>query len=360
MNKFEEFVKELKQENLLEDTIIDAKSNDESKESLAKDEKNDKEIRKSSKKVGREDFKEPAEEIKFKSGEGIESGSSEREADAEKQLGGTEKIVNNEIYDDNSEKKRAYKQKFIDIVSSLQMVDHALLVVQREQMRTRPKILDAVEVRQSLHRFVEAFEKLEVPEKTPEEKALVKEIELWNSALLEIDEKIPVKKFRLYCESTKPELNKTSLISMARFYRKAPFSDQTRCKFDLVTTRLFTKEIGNKKRKLILERDELIKHIKELYTNWAINSFHSEDEDPEIILAAFKFEDFISEVSDVKKFDEFINKGLFKRLKLFKRKIHEKCFAPLLVAASVESNVIIGNRYIELTQADEFMSKVLD
>lgn len=359
MNKFEEFVKELKQENLLEDTVIDSKSNNKSKESLAKDESN-KKIRISSKKVGRGDFEESVEEIKFKSGEGIESGSSEREAETEKQLGGTEGIIDNNIYDNNSEKKRAYKQKLIDMVSSLQMVDHALVSVQREQMRTRPKIFNAVKVKQSLHKFVEAFEKLEVPEKTPEETTLVKEIKLWNSALLEIDEKIPVKKFRLYCESTKPKLSKTSLTSMARFYRKAPFSDQTRCKFDLVATRLFTKEVENNKRKLILERDELIERIKEFYTNWAINSFHSEDEDPEIILAAFKFEDFISEVSDIKKFDEFIKKGLFKRLKLFKKKINEKFFTPLLVAASVESNVIIGNRYIELTHADEFMSKVLD
>ena len=71
-------------------------------------------------------------------------------------------------------------------------------------------------------------------------------------------------------------------------------------------------------------------------------------ENSEIVLAAFKFQDYISEAKKVEKFDELIKNGFFKRIKSFKKKQQENFFAPLLVAAAIESNVAIGNRYIEL------------
>ncbi|NNE99876.1 MAG: hypothetical protein HKN25_12715, partial [Pyrinomonadaceae bacterium] len=87
----------------------------------------------------------------------------------------------------------------------------------------------------------------------------------------------------------------------------------------------------------------------ELYADWSSTPLYEEDEEnSEIVLAAFKFQDYISEAKKVKKFDELIKNGFFKRIKSFKKKQQENFFAPLLVAAAIESNVAIGNRYIEL------------
>ena len=425
MNIFEEFVEELKQENLLEDTVTDSKSEqgDKSKDSLLKD-KNDEKAKKESSETkdendpadeaedgtksesedstvmsvededlvlvendassekldesgndneGNNDFEldidESADEDALETDE--EAGVFEKEdyvdVNEPKEETNKEPVVTKAIRDftksDPNKEKEAYRQRLVDNVSGLQMVDHILSGVQREQKRMRPEPFDSLPVKQALHKFFEAFYELDVPETTTEESELLKEIEIWHSALLDIDKKISVADLRRYCESTKPPLSAQASLSLVRFYRNSPFSEDVRAKFDLVATRLFTKEIEDGKREMVFERDELIEHVKELYADWASTPLYSEDEDDsEIVLAAFKFEDFIDEAAKVAKFDDLIKKGFFKRIKLFKKKTNENFFAPLLVAAAVESNVVIGNRYEDLIEEERLRadSKKID
>ena len=411
MNIFEEFVEELKQENLLEDTVIDteSESDDKSDDALLKDEKK---VSESS-----DDKVEDGEEVKSKDDSEelsvddddlvlVESEPNSEKVDENSEEGNgfeldldesDSEVIDGSVTEENKEKeeiadddlveksdseegdseesaveeeadtkqkkdepnneKDAYKQRLTDRVSSLQMVDHILSGVQREQMRTRPEVFDSLPVKQALHKFFEAFSGLELSETTPEESELLKEIEVWHSALLEVDKKVSVANLRRYCESTKPPLSSQASLSLARFYRNSPYTEEVRCKFDLVATRLFTKDIKGNKREMVFERDELIEHIKELYADWASVPLYSEDEDDsEIVLAAFKFEDFIAEAAKVEKFDDLIKKGFFKRIKLFKKKTNENFFAPLLVTAAVESNVVIGNRYVDLIEDERLLS----
>ncbi len=258
-----------------------------------------------------------------------------------------------EMLDPVDEEKEAYLQRVVESVKSLQHVEHIISGVEREQMRERPNSYDPFSVKQALHKFFEAFDEAEAGEKTPAEVELLKETEAWHSALLERDKKVSVAHLRRFCETTKPRLSSQGLVSMARFYRNSPFSEEVRAKFDLIVTRLFSKEIKGDKREVVFERDELIKHVKELYADWASVPLYEEDEEnSEIVLAAFKFQDYVAEANKVKDFDELIKKGFFKRLKSFKRKTEENFFAPLLIAAAVESNVAIGNRYVELISAE--------
>ncbi len=50
----------------------------------------------------------------------------------------------------------------------------------------------------------------------------------------------------------------------------------------------------------------------------------------------------------------------FKRLKIFKEKSSENFFSPLLVAAAIESNVAVGNRFVELLELERDKSDVTD
>ncbi len=63
---------------------------------------------------------------------------------------------------------------------------------------------------------------------------------------------------------------------------------------------------------------------------------------------AFKFEDFMTEADNAESFDELIRNDFFNRLRLFKESTGEQFFAPLVAATAIESNVRIGNRYVEL------------
>ena len=386
MNIFEEFVEELKQENLLEDTVCkskgDGKKQSESSEHEGKDDvtkENDSletESTDSADEGGDEDSVTPEdcegedladEEVSDSSDErGFELTLDKKEGEEQgfevanaqgfeiKELSESEGDEETEVED-----KDAHRQRLTDNVSSLQMVDHILAGVQREQMRARPEVFDSLPAKKALHKFFEAFNKVEDSEATPEEFALVKEIELWHSTLLDIDAKMRVADLRRYCESTKPALSSQAMISMLRFYRNSPYSEDVRCKFDLVATRLFTKDIGDGKRGLIFERAELIEYIKELYANWASTPLYSEDEqDEDIISFGGKFDEYVEEALDVTSFDDLIKQGFFKRLKLFKKKNDENFFAPIVLTAAIECNVGIGNHYVDLIEEERARVKL--
>ena len=259
--------------------------------------------------------------------------AAETEADAEKA--------------EELSEKDLFSQTLVEEVSGLQVVEHVFSGIEREQMRTPPKSHDVVPAKQALHAFIEKFKELDGIEQTDAETNLRNEIERWHSALLKRDQKISTAHLRRYSEDN--SLNSKSLVSLARFYRNSDFSELVRSKFDLVVTRLFSNETPGNKREIALERDELINSLNELYAEWSsIPVYSVNDEDSELVLAAFKFEDFIAEAKKTKNFDGLITSGFFKRIKAFKKKTGENFFAPLLIASAVECNVAIGNRYVEL------------
>ncbi len=243
--------------------------------------------------------------------------------------------------------KDLYCQRLVDEVSSLQAVEHVFCGIEREQLRVAPRAFDVVPVKQALHSFIEEFKALDTVQQTEAESILRSSNQQWHTALLERDGAISTTNVRRYCEDN--NLNSKSLISLARFYRNSDFSESVRSKFDLVVTRIFSKEMRDHKRQMVFERDELIASLNELYAQWSsIPVYSVDDEDSELVLAAFRFEDFITEAKKTKKFDGLIKSGFFKRIKAFKKKTGENFYAPLLIASAVECNVAIGNRYVDL------------
>lgn len=255
--------------------------------------------------------------------------------------------------------KEYYRKRAIDEVNGLQVVEHVLSGVESEQMKTIPKTYDDLPVKLALHDFLQVENKTNSTEHTQSEFRLMQETENWYSALSHRDKHITVAHLRRYCETSRPALSSQALVALARFYRNSPFSESVRSKFDLVLTRLFSKEIEFEKRELLLKRDEMIQQLQELYSDWSsIQLYAAEEEDSEILISVMKFEDFITEAESTKSFEELINSDFFNRLRSFKQNCHENFFAPMVVARGIESNVRIGNRYIDLLQKEKENSNV--
>ncbi|MDH3531197.1 MAG: hypothetical protein OEQ28_16685, partial [Acidobacteriota bacterium] len=161
---------------------------------------------------------------------------------------------------DPVEEKHFYRQRAMDEVTGLQLVEHVLTGVEREQMKTSPKSFDDLNVKRSLHDFLQVADNINSPEHAQAEFQLMQETENWASALSRRDRNISVAHLRRYCETTKPSLSSQAMISLARFYRNSPYSESVRSKFDLVFTRLFSKEIGEEKRKVVFKNEELVNH----------------------------------------------------------------------------------------------------
>lgn len=254
-----------------------------------------------------------------------------------------------------------FRKRAVDEVTGLQVVEHVLSGVEREQMKTVPTPYDDLSVKLALHDFLQDGNGSNTTEHAQAEFRLMQETENWYSALSHRDKHITVAHLRRYCETSRPTLSAPALVALARFYRNSPFSESVRSKFDLLMTRLFSQEIELDKRELLLNRKEMVQQLKELYCDWSsIQLYSVDEEDSEILILMMKFEDFIAEAEQTKSFEELINIDFFNHLRTFKQSCHENFFAPLVTALAIESNVRIGNLYIDLLEREKENSNVSD
>ena len=114
-------------------------------------------------------------------------------------------------------------------------------------------------------------------------------------------------------------------------------------------TRYFARETGNDVRKLLLSRDEIIEKLNEFYAQWSsIPLYANEEDESNIVLAAIKLEELMTEAEETETFEALIKSDFFNRLRSFKENTHDNFFSPLLIATAIESNIKIGNRILEL------------
>jgi hypothetical protein len=245
-----------------------------------------------------------------------------------------------------------YRRRAIDEVTSLQMVEHVFSGVEREQMRILPKPFNDITVKKALHDFLQVSKNSPANENAQAEFKLMQETESWCSALSHRDKHLSVSALRRYCETTKPSLSDQAIIALARFYRNLPHTESVRSKFDMIMTRLFTKEIEGERREMLFERDEMVRQISELYADWASVPLYSVEDETELLLITVKFDDFLGEAQDAENFDELVKKDFYNRLRLFKESVSDKFYAPVVLASAIESNVMIGNRYVELLERE--------
>lgn len=410
MNIFEDLIEELKEENLLEQTVIETHKNDE-KPDETEDFSDEEEILLDKNEVDETESVveeiEPEEAVSeepflelndepLKTGEDVEDSEavelaeteaeefeetveenvSEAEESVDENVSEAEETVNENLSEadepvvENAPVKSAeaetaepetpavngvefYRQRAMKEVSGLQMVEHVFSGIERDQMKILPKPYDDLEAKKILHSFLQVSGDLNSPEHAQAEFKLMQETESWYSALSHRDKSISVTHLRRFCETSRPVLSSQALISLARFYRNSPYSEPIRSKFDLIITRLFAKEIGESIRKMVFEREEMIKHLTTLYAEWSsVPLYAANEDDSEILLMTLKFEDFMTEADNADSFDELIKNDFFNRLRIFKESTNENFFAPLLTATAIECNVRVGNRYVELLHVE--------
>ncbi|HUF04441.1 MAG TPA: hypothetical protein VMM38_09730 [Aridibacter sp.] len=247
--------------------------------------------------------------------------------------------------------KDYFRRRATDEVKTLQMVDHIITRVEKEQAKINASPYDDLRVKQSLHRFLQLDEEANSTEVAEIEFLLLQETENWYSALTLRDKELTVENLRSYCESAVPSLSTQALLALARFYRNAPFSELVRSKFDLIITKIYTVDAGEGRRKVKLSPDSLVHDIQELYKDWSSVPLYATDaEADELAFGAMGFDDFIEEARKAHSFDDLVSKDFFGRLNDFKEKANESFFAPHVTAAAIRCNVEVGNRYLEIIE----------
>ena len=320
MNVFEDLIEELRDENLLENTVTDASN---AGSGLTRD---------------RNSRSSASADIN-----GADHGSGQtRTSNPDAAPGEAEE-----------NERDFYRKRAMDEVSSLQMVEHVLSGIEREHMKISPLAYDDLEAKKALHKFLQVQGDSTTTEYADAEFHLMRETETWSSALSARDRRISVANLRRFCEHSRPALSSQALLALARFYRNSAFEESTRAKFDFVMTRLFSRETEGQKRKLLFGRAEMIGHISTLYANWASVALYSADGVPlkaRAIVAGF--EDRIGEAEGATTFDQLIQNDFFKKIHEFKEAAGEVFFAPEVVAISIDCNTRVGNKFVDLIRLE--------
>jgi hypothetical protein len=316
MNVFEDLIEELKDENLLEDSIFDMSGNS---SGTAPD--------------------------------GVGETAAEPDGFAMPPLQETDAAnAGVEIASDDTE---FYRKLAMDEVSSLQMVGHVFAGVEREQMKSVVSSYDDLEAKKALHRFLQVTGGPDSDEHLAAKKELLDETEAWNSALALRDENITVANLRRFCENSRPVLSSQALIALARFYRNAAFSELARSKFDYVMTRLFSRDAGEDKRRLLFGRVEMVGHINTLYANWSSLSVYSAPEYADLVREQVTgLSNFAAQAEAAASLDELLGSNVFESIRQSKEDLADMFYAPEITAAAIDCNLRIGNKFIEAVWAE--------
>jgi hypothetical protein len=346
MNVFEDLIQELKQEKLLESTVIDIGSTNEK----FTDERSA---------VMPDDFVVAGTASDHN--EHVETGDAEFDDDAPNtstryeavDIETSAEIVEAEIDRPSPPVKRQnrdfFNKRAIGEMSSLQMVDHVLTGVEREYRKVIPKPFDDYKAKIALNAFLQVTENAQSEAHAQAEFALMQETEAWCSALAERDKNISVSHLRQFCENSRPALSAQAMLSIGKFYRNLPYNETVRAKFDFVITRLFSKPGEGDRREFLFLREDAVNHVRRLYGEWSSIPLYSVDEsDTDVLLAALSFEELAAEAESAANFDDLVRMDFFGRLRTFKESISEMFYAPTVTVAAIEANIRIGNRYVEL------------
>lgn len=326
MSVFEDLIEELKEENLLEETVID--------------------VSRTNRKAPPLDLPAPGllqNSIDLTADDTSDEDAINKAAAAD--VGSPTHVDAAAPLDD----REFYRRRAMEEVSSLQMVEHVLSGIEREHMKMTPASYDDLEVKKALHKYLQVSSAINSPEHSEAEFALMQETEKWFSALSKRDFNISVANLRRFCENSRPVLSSQALMALGRFYRNSPYAEPVRGKFDFVMTRLFSREIEDEKRKLLFPRNEMIGHVKTFYSNWSSLSLHAPGENLEAVseLVA-RFESFTKEAEVAETFDALVAVDFFNRIRLYKEETNESFFEGEVVCAAMECNVRIGNRFVDL------------
>lgn len=244
-----------------------------------------------------------------------------------------------------------FKKRAVSEMSSFKMVEAVISSIEREHLKIIPNSYDDFEAKKALHFFLQVAQDESGDEYKQAEFNLLHQTELWCSALAARDLNITVANVRRFCETCSPALSSQAMLAIARFYRNLPYSESVRGKFDFVITRLFSRPMGNETRKLLFSREEMLGHIKTLYADWAsVPLYNADTDESQSVLTTLGFEDFSNEAESIAGFDGLLKSDFFGRLRMFKESIAELFFSPAVTAAAIEANVRIGNVYVKLIE----------
>ena len=207
---------------------------------------------------------------------------------------------------------------------------------------------DELAAKKALHATQQASADPESPEFENAVEELRSQVAIWQSSLAARDESISVGTMRKYCETCQPALSAQALFSLARFNRSNAFTEGSRRKYEFVVTRLFSRPAEDHKRTPICSREEMLSHLRSRFSD-SFESYSRLYSGP-VDIAPFvtQLDQFTAEAEHVLDLDQWLSSDFFDRLNDFKETTREHFFVSDVTAAAMACNIVVLNKLADL------------
>ena len=251
------------------------------------------------------------------------------------------------------------KKRAVELVNALQTVDHVLSGVEREQKKTVSEPRDGLHIKQALHDLVQALESHDAGPIPAAESHFESEAEKWTAELVAKDSRILPAELRRYCETARPVLSGRALTELQLFYVASPFSNSTREKFEVVVTRLYSRDTGPDRRRMLFGRDLIAQQIAVTHESRHLTRF-GESANGTVEGLVKNLDMLAKEAEFADSFADLVGDDFLKRFRVAKESIGNDAFAPAVAAALIDVNIFIGNRFSELLEQEKRKSVPAD
>jgi hypothetical protein len=237
-------------------------------------------------------------------------------------------------------------------ISTLQTVEHIVASMERSSVGKDFSGFDELRAKKALHVFQQASADPSSSDFAEARADLCAQVSAWEESLAARDDQITVAAMRLYCESCQPALSSQALFSLARFSRARQYSESARGKYEFIVTRLFSRQSDGEKRSLICSKDEMLGHLRTRFSDLHDNPSNPRTDHRDLMLSVLSFDDLAAEAENAQSVEELISSDYFQRLCQLKQETRENFFSPDITAGVIGSNIRVLNKLIDLVSAE--------
>jgi hypothetical protein len=251
----------------------------------------------------------------------------------------------------SAQKALAYLRRAIEKMKALQAAERVLASLERVMLSRAPGKFDLIRLVTAINELNLALRSGEEDKVREAEATVHQELETAFQTLATRDAAIMPYHLRRFCEDDSTLLDLNALAALTSFYRALPPTEANRGKYDFVVTRLFSHPMpgcATRQRQLKINREQLTKRLTEMCVAWGETIVRDPADAPKISQFIEHFDAFIAEVKEIHQFEELVSRAFFQRVRDCKAQVGNWLYLPEVSAASIESNLIINNRFLTL------------
>jgi hypothetical protein len=178
-----------------------------------------------------------------------------------------------------------------------------------------------------------------------------REIENWKANLIKRDEDFSAFDLRSYCENLSVPLDTVFFVTLAGFYRNLPQTRANLGKFDYSVTQIFSQRTEKNRRALRMEAEKIVIELRRLNNEWGSNP-HVPASNAELRESIKALAVLSAQAKKIKTLRRWLESEFFQHTRATKQNLIKTFFTPEVTAAIVVCNLVIGNHFAALCEAD--------